>query len=51
MGNFQNIWEMAQIHGKRLKYLRNGSTMLEIDKEFEKRFKYVVNDVYIWEMA
>ena len=42
---------MAQIHGTRLKYLRNGFTMLEMPKEFDKRFKYVVNDVYIWEMA
>ena len=27
---FQNIWEMAQIHGARLKYLRNGVTMMEM---------------------
>ena len=25
--------------------------MLEIAEEFDKRFKYVGNDVYIWEMA
>ena len=42
---------MAQIHGTRLKYLRNGFTMLEMPKELDKRFKYVGNDVYIWEMA
>ena len=30
LGNGQNIWEMAQIHGARLKYLRNGLTMLEM---------------------
>ena len=30
MGNGQYIWEMAQIHGARLKYLRNGLTMLEM---------------------
>ena len=24
--------------------------MLEMSQEFEKRFKYVVNNVYIWEM-
>ena len=42
---------MAQIHGTWLKYLRNGFTMLEIALEFEKRFKYVRNDVYILEMA
>ena len=28
--NFQNIWELAQIHGTWLKYLRNGFTMLEM---------------------
>ena len=31
--------------------MRNGFTMLEIVSEFDKLFKYVVNDVYIWEMA
>ena len=25
--------------------------MLELASEFEKQFKYVGNDVYIWEMA
>ena len=30
LGNGQTIWEMAQIHEKRLKYLRNGFTMLEM---------------------
>ena len=25
--------------------------MLKIAEEFDKRFKYVGNDVYIWEMA
>ena len=39
----------AQIHGKRLKYLRNGFTMLEMAYEFDKRLKYVGNDVYMWE--
>ena len=42
---------MAQTHGTWIKYLRNGLTMLEMALEFDKRFKYVVNDVYIWEMA
>ena len=42
---------MAQIYGARLKYLRNGFTVLEMDEEFDKRFKYVGNDVYIWEMV
>ena len=42
---------MASMCGKRLKYLRNGCTMLEMTKEFEKRLKYVGNDVCMWEMA
>ena len=42
---------MAQIHGVQLKYLRNGSTMLETAKEFDKLLKYVGNVVYMWEMA
>ena len=42
---------MAQIHGTRLYYLRSGFTMLESSEEFDKWFKYVGNDVYIWEMA
>ena len=29
-GKDKNIWEMAQIHGARLKYLRIGLTMLEM---------------------
>ena len=49
--NFQIIWKMAQLHGTGLKYLRTGFTMLEMAQEFDKRFKYVGNDVYIWEMA
>ena len=39
------------MRGKRLKYLRNYFTMLEMTKEFEKRLIYVGNDVYIWELA
>ena len=31
--------------------MRNGFTMLEMAQEFDKRFKYVGNDVYIWEMT
>ena len=42
---------MAQIHGTRFKYLRNGFTLLEMALEFDKRLKYVGNDVYMWEMA
>ena len=36
---------------KRLEYLRNGFTMLKMTKEFDKRLIYVLNDVYMWEMA
>ena len=42
---------MTQIHEARLKYLRNGLTMLELAEEFEKWAKYVENDVYLWELA
>ena len=42
---------MAQIHGPRLKYLRNGFTMLEMAEEFEKRLICVGNDVCMWEVA
>ena len=31
--------------------LRNGFTMLEMAYEFDKRLKYVGNDVYMWERA
>ena len=41
---------MAYIHGAQLKYLRNGLTMLQMAKEFDKRLKYVRNHVYMWEM-
>ena len=41
---------MASMRGKRLKYLRNGFTLLEMTEEFEKRHIYVLNDVYMWEM-
>ena len=42
---------MVQIHGSWLTYLRTGFTMLEMALEFDKRLKYVGNDVYMWEMA
>ena len=42
---------MASMRGKRLKYLRNHFTMLEMTLEFDKRLIYVENDVYIWELA
>ena len=42
---------MVSMRGKRIKYLRNGFTVLEMTKEFDKRLIYVENDVYMWEMA
>ena len=42
---------MASMRGKRLKYLRNHFTMLELTQEFDKRLIYVLNDIYIWELA
>ena len=42
---------MASKRGNRLKYLRNGITILEMTQEFDKRLKYVGNDECIWEMA
>ena len=42
---------MASMRGKRLKYLRNHFTMLEMTQEFDKRLIYVLNNVYIWELA
>ena len=42
---------MASMRGKRLKYLRNHSTMLKMIEEFDKRLIYVGNDVYILELA
>ena len=42
---------MALMCGVRLKYLRNGFTMLEMTEEFDKQLIYVLNDVYVWEMA
>ena len=38
------------MHQARLKYLRNGLTMLEMVYEFDKWLKYVGNDVDLWEM-
>ena len=50
--NDLEIWEMAKIFGKWLRYmghgLRNGFIMFEMAYEFDKRLKYVGNDVYMW---
>ena len=42
---------MSSMCCKRLEYLRNDFTMLEMTKEFDKGFIYVKNDVYMWEMV
>ena len=42
---------MAWMRGKRLKYLRNGFTLLEMTEEFHKRPIHMRNDVYMWELA
>ena len=42
---------MATMCGKRLKYVTNGFTMLEMAYEFDKGLKYVGNEVYMFEMA
>ena len=42
---------MSSMCCKRLEYLRNGFTMLEMTKEFDKGLIYVKNDVYMQEMA
>ena len=51
VANDLNILNMASMCGGRLKYLRNGYSMLEMTKEFDKWFMYVGNDVQMWEMA
>ena len=50
-GNGETIWKIAQIHGARIKYLRNGFSMLGMALEFDNRLKYVGNDECMWEMA
>ena len=35
------------MHRTRLKYLRNGFSMLEMTSEFDKLLKYVAIDVYM----
>ena len=39
------------MHGSRLKYLRNGFTMLEMAQEIDKRLKYMGIEVYMCLMA
>ena len=42
---------MALMSSKRIKYLRNGFTIFKMTFEFDKRLIYVVNDLYMCEMA
>ena len=46
-----NILNMPWMCGNRIKYLRNGLTMLEMIEEFDKRLICMGNDVYLWEIA
>ena len=50
VGNDVDLWEIAEIFGKWLKYLTNGSNM-EIALEFDKGLKYVGNDEGMCKMA
>ena len=49
------IWEMAKIIGKWLRYMVHGLSIWETAwlswKGLDKWLKYVGNDVYIWEIA
>ena len=42
---------MAQISCKRLKYIKNGFTMLEMAQELEELLKNVGNGSDMWETA
>ena len=42
---------MTTMCGKRLKYLRNGFTMLEMAFEFDIGLKCVGNDVYMFKLT
>ena len=39
---------MSSMCCKRLEYLRNSCTMLEMTKEFDNGLIYVENDVHMW---
>ena len=42
---------MPWMCGKRIKYLRNGFTMLKMIEEFDKRLISMANDVCLLEIA
>ena len=46
-----NILNMPWMCGKRIKYLRNGFTMLKMIQKFDKRFICMGNDVCMWDIA
>ena len=46
-----NILNMPSMCGKRIKYLRNGFTMLKMIEQFDKRLICKGNDVCMWEIA
>ena len=46
-----NILNMPWMCGKRIKYLRNGFTMLKMIEEFDKRLICMGNDVCMREIA
>ena len=46
-----NILNIPWMCGKRIKYLRNGYTMLKMIKEFQKRLICMGNDVCMCEIA
>ena len=48
MGNDEDLWEMAKICGKWLKYLTNGLIMWEMTQRLGKWLKYLGNDLDIW---
>ena len=49
--NDLNILNMASMCGGRLKYLRNGFTMLEMTYQIDKWLIYEGNFVYMWDIA
>ena len=42
---------MPSMCGKRIKYLRNGFTMLKMISEFDKRLTCLGNDVCMWKIG
>ena len=41
---------MPSMCGERIKYLRNGFTLLKMISEFDKRLISVGNDAFMWEI-